>query len=116
MNRGLPLHRLRRSPSPWQGRFGRAVPIPLRGILRPSVVARDHTGHGAKRFAAGLHDGGYGLTGVMAAVVSGHYGSAATTVTRNPRPLLPIACCLLPRIPVPYCLLPVAYCLASPVP
>ena len=54
-----------------------------------------------------MADGGYDLTGVMAAVVSGHYGvsgnygSAATTVPRLPRPLLPVACCLLPRLPRP---------------
>ena len=34
----------------------------------------------------------------------------------DPRLLLPNACCLLPNLPVSYCLLPVAYCLISPSP
>ena len=45
---------------------------------QPIVVARDHTGHGAKH--AGFDTNVFtGVTGVMAAVVSGHYGSADTT-------------------------------------
>ena len=64
---------------------------PRRISMESAVVARDHTGHGAKRTVfdgdiSGVIYGGYlrGLfTGViyggMAAVVSGHYGSAATT-------------------------------------
>ena len=53
--------------------------------MESAVVARDHTGHGAKRT---VFDGVFWelFTGViyggMAAVVSGHYGSAATTGRR----------------------------------
>ena len=50
----------------------------LRGCTESTVVACDHTGHGAKRtfFDAGRN------TGVMAAVVSGHYGAGAAEGSR----------------------------------
>ena len=64
--------------------------------MQPSVVARDHTGHSAKRFPGffppvpfgGMADGGYGwrglwLTGVMAAVVSGHYEAYEGKASRS---------------------------------